>query len=318
MPHPGEVDRGALTALRGTVSEAGATAVTTIGVLSRVDQLGSGMSKYPLERAREMADSNLKFFSGLLSEIIPVVGKLAETALGNAFTENDMSLIRALANIPSGELDALHTYKDFQDYPALPVADDELQRLLSQLGVYGLKAAVEIVNDGAQGAVSLLRALQVRSGIDVLLDRIQYQFLNVGDALRARRAVQALDAASWLGRSTAEKASLIKLRDDLHQVRQHPRFRQLGIAEALADLNANRWQAKQEFADELAALAYGMNLPAQLRADPASTPDELRALLKTRIAAWRTLANPEYAATARYARTVYEYLESLYSAFPRT
>jgi hypothetical protein len=315
MPHPGEYDRGALTALRATVSEAGATAITTIGVLSRIDQLDSGMDD-PWQRARKIARKNGEFFSGLLSQVIPVVGILAETALGNAFTEDDMSLLRAFTNIAPDALAALHTYEDFQKYPALPVSDQDLERLLSLLGSYGLQEAIKIINQGAQGAVSLLKALQSRSGIDVLLDQIQHQFLNLGDSLRARHAIQALDAASWLGGSPAEKAALTKLRDDLHQVRQHPRLRQLGIAEAFVDLNARRWQTTQEFTDELDALAYGLNLPAQLRISPASTPDEIRARLSTRIAAWRTLANTAPAATGRHARTVYEYLESLYPTLP--
>jgi hypothetical protein len=317
MPHPGEGDHETLTALRATVSEAGATAITTIGVLSRIDQLDSGMGD-PRPRAREIARNSGEFFSGLLSQVIPLVGILAETALGNTFTEDDMLLIQALTNIPAGALANLHTYEDFKEYPALPIGDRELERLLSLLGTYGLKTAIEIVNEGTQGAASLLKALQSRSGIDVLLDRIQRQFLNFGDALRARHAIQALDAASWLGSSPTEKASLIKLRDDLDQVRQHPKFRQLSIAEVFADLNTRRWQTTQEFTDELAALAHGTDLPAQLRINPASTPDELRALLSTSIAAWRTLANSERAATARYPRTVYEYLELLYSTLPLT
>jgi len=209
----------------------------------------------------------------------------------------------------------LYTADDFLTYSALPVGTQDRARILSLLGIYGISAAVGEINRGTHSAAGLLRALRSRSGIDVLLDQLHRQFVSLADPLRARRALQALDAASWLG-TPSETAVLVAMRHDLDHVRSDPRFRQLSLVEAVADLNAGYWQAMPELTAELTALAPGADLHAQLGIDPATAPDQIRALLRMRIAAWRTLENTSPRVTARYARIVGEQLQSLFFALP--
>lgn len=320
MPIPGENDQEALTALRQTAGGAGITALSTIGVLSRIDQLGRGAGD-PWPDARQLAVSYSDQLAALVGTVIPVLGLLAETALGDRFTESDMRPLRALHQFrnsdPDAVEDALYEPEDFRTAPGLPLTGPERERLLSLLGIYGIKLALDEVDRGRQGATALLTALRTHSGVDALFAQLKRQFTSLADPLRARRAIQALDAVTYLGTSPAEAATLAKLRRELDTVREHPRLRQFALMESLTELSAGRWQAPDGSMAELSALTTGHDLPAQLRLDPSVGPDEIRARLRERIAAWRTIENTGTRATYRHAVAIREYLESLFLDLPR-
>jgi len=316
MPHPGENDFQALAALRASAARTGITAISTLGILSRIDQLGEGTDD-PWPAAYRLADRYGKQLAALLAVVIPVAGLLAETALGDSFTEADMRPLRLLAGADADTLAAaLYTEEDFIGHPGLPVAAADRERLLSLLGIYGIRVSVEEIGHGAAGATDLLRGLRTRSGVDALLDRLHAQFLGSADQLRARQALRALEAATWLSGPPAEKAVLAELRTDLRSVSNDLRLRELDLATVLTDLNAGRWQATPEITAEVAALAVGRGLHAKLGTDPGATADQMRTLLGARIAAWRGMEGEYQRLTAAHARTVREYLEYLYFSLP--
>jgi len=319
MPHPGENDREALTELREAAGEAGITALSTIGVLSRIDQLGDGTGD-PWPVARRLAQRYGRQLAALVAVVVPVAGLLAETALGDSFTEADMRPLRELhrfATVSPADLDAaLYTVDDFRVHPGLPIPGPDRDRLLSLLGIYGIRVALAELGGGVRGAATLLKALRAHSGIDVLLDQLKRQFVGLADPLRARWAIQALDAVTWRGRNPTEVAALTRLRENLDLMREHRRLHQLGLLTSLTDLEAGHWQGPEDAAAELAALATGPSLAAQLRLDPAASPEAIHAFLVSRITAWRTVENTVPRATARHARAIREYLESLYGSVP--
>jgi hypothetical protein len=317
MPMPGDNDQEALTALRGTAGSAGITALSTIAVLSRIDQLGEGTGN-PWPRASSFAVTYADQLSALVSTVIPVLGLLAETALGDRFTESDMRPLRTLQQTrktnPDAVEDALYQPEDFRTAADLPLTDAERDRLLSLLGIYGIKVSLDEIDRGCQGATALLTALRAQSGIDTLLDQLRRQFTGRADPLRARRAIQALDAVTWRGASPAEAAVLTKLREELDTVREHPRLRQFALMDSLTELAAGRWRAPGGTMAELSALSTGLDLPAQLRLDPVAGPDEIKGQLLKRITAWRVIENTSPRATYRHASAIREYLESLFVA----
>jgi hypothetical protein len=313
MPHPGQNDAEALNALRATAMNAGITAVNTIGVLSQIDVLGQGTGD-PWPEARRQAKKNARRLGALVATIVPVHGLLAQTALGTSFGEPDMELLRELAGADPYDLEAAcYSSEDFLSHPGLPLATDGRERLLSLLGLYGIQVAAAEVARGTQGAATLLKALRAQSGIDDLLKQLSRQFLTLADPLRARTAIQTLDAGSWKGTSAAETDTLTRLRGELDALRGHARLRQLALASSLADLNAGKWAASEDATDELVALATGADLAAQLRLDPGAGAEAIRAALTGRISAWRSTENTSGRAIARHARVVREYLESLFS-----
>ena len=310
MPHPGENDVKALEALGTAASGAGITAVNTIGVLSQIDRLGAGTGD-PWPTARRQAAKDKKRLGALVSIIVPVHGLLASTALGTAFSESDMSAVRRLAAADRDAVQAtLYTAEDFLSAPPVPLGPDERSRLLGLLGLYGIEVALAAIDAGVRGASGLLRSLRAASGIDELLTQLDRQFIALADSLRARNAIRALDAATWLGDDDRSIAALTALRSELDAVRGHPRLRQLDLMLSLADLDAGKWNAPPDAAASLAGLVSGDGLAAQLGLDDAAGDAEIAAALGAQIAAWRTLENTAGRAGARHARTVREYLES--------
>jgi hypothetical protein len=252
--------------------------------------------------------------------VVPVLGLLAETVLGDRFTEDDMTPLRALHRFRAADREtldwALSSGQDFLDEPAVPLSQEQRARLLSLLGSHGIKTAMDALDAGTAGASALLAVLRAHSGIDVLLGQLRRQFIDRADPLRARRAIQALDALTWLGVNPAETAALTKLREELDEVREHPRLRQFALMDSLTELNSGRWQAPDGAEAELAALATGIDLADQLGIDPAAAPTGIRELLVKRITAWHILENTSSRVTYRHARAVREYLESLFRTVP--
>jgi hypothetical protein len=314
MPHPGENDVRALEALRAAAAAgAGITAINTIGVLSQVDRLGEGTGD-PWPTARRQAAKDARRLGALVSTIVPVHGLLASTALGTAFSETDMEAVRRLAAADRSEvMAACYTADDFLSSPWVPLDRDERSRLLGLLGLYGISVALTTVDEGVQGATGLLAALGAASGIGDLLGQLDRQFVALADPLRARSAIRALDAVAWLGGDAASVAALTALRSDLDALRGHPGLRRLDLTLSLADLRAGKWAAPPDAAASLGALVTGDGLAAQLEVDDSADAGTITAALGTRIAAWRTIENTSGRATARHARAVREYLESLFS-----
>ena len=318
MPHPGENDREALKSLRSTATDAGVTAINAIGVLSRIDQLGQGVGDpWPEARRQAARYGHSPGFTALLGEVVPVLGLLAETAAGSRFTEADMLPLRALAAADQGVLDdALYSADDFLENAKLPIVTEDRQRLISLFGIYGISVAIEQVRAGVRGAARLLTALREQSGIKDLLDLLQQKFVAMSDPLRARTAIQALDAVSWRASTPGEATVLARMRDELDVIRSHPKLRQLDLATALTEMSAGKWTASEHYTAQLVALATGADLFAQLATDSEITTSQARDLLAQRITEWRTLENTAPRAAVRHARAVREYLESLFLGLP--
>lgn len=312
MPHPGENDVKALEALRtAAAAGAGITAVNTIGVLSQIDRLGEGTGDpWPIARRQAAKDRNR--LGALVSTIVPVHGLLAATALGTAFKESDMAALHRLAAADRDEVEAAcYSAEHFLSSSRLPLEYDQRVRLFGLLGLYGITVALATIDDGMRGATSLLKALRAASGVDDLLAQLDRQFVALADPLRARSAIATLDAVSWLGGDPASVAALTALRTELDALRGHRLLRQLDLMLSLADLNAGKWSAPADAVTSLAGLVSGGSRGAQLGLADTADPDQVRAAISTQIAAWRTIENTSGRATARHARTVREYLESL-------
>jgi hypothetical protein len=316
MPHPGAVDKDAFDRLGANIAAAGITAVNTIGVLSQVDRLGDS-EQDPWAEARKTIRRSMGTFGAVMSGIIPVHGLLAATALGSAFSESDMPPLRKLAATDRYDeevADALRYHDKFLTSDALPLSAGERKRLLGMLGLYGIGAALDAIEGGAQGATKLLAELRRASRIDDLLGQLDQRFVPLADGLRARVAIQALDAVSWTGGDPATTAALTALRADLDALKGHLKLRQLDLKLSLAELNAGKWTAPEPAAESLAALAASADVASQAGLEPGASLAEVRAALIARIADWRRIENTSGRAAARHARVVREYLESLYSA----
>ena len=168
---------------------------TTLGVLSRADEVGAGRLDALLgaERVagRYRADPAVR---GLCIDVIPVAGLLAEGA--RTLRQAEFDALRELATLGRREREQLLLSADrFIAAPPSGSTDTSGEvraRLLDRLGVYGVRLSMVLIRDGFETATALSDELVRRSGLDRVGHVLTVQFAGRADALKARTALLAL------------------------------------------------------------------------------------------------------------------------------
>nr|WP_281390683.1 dynamin family protein [Sphaerisporangium rubeum] len=235
MPHPGEDDAKAFMEIRDGVDASLAGRSGRIGVISQVDRLPKDPRKDPWTLASQLAATYGERLRAEVSAVVPVVGLLAETALGAEFTERDAELVRLLARHDPGEVyEALYDDDEFRHWEDGPLEAGERSRLLGMLGIHGLCLCVEHVRNGAMGSYRLLAHLRERSGVDRLVETVRSSLGPRTDWLRAASALTRLTEAAWRDRNGEW------LLDAVEELRRLPVFARGALREALWEVESGR------------------------------------------------------------------------------
>ncbi|MFJ1592956.1 dynamin family protein [Kitasatospora albolonga] len=311
MPHPGEGDAEALEALRRQ-SGRGVTAARALGVLSRIDELGRGTGD-PWPQADRLRTTYARRLTGLVADVVPIAGLLAQTSRCERFTDRDTASVALLAALPPARLErVLYSADAFLSWPDGPLGSEERRRLLSLLGRYGILVAARRYDGGSTRA--LLAELRRCSGFDALEERVRREFVDRADHLRAATALRALAAvAHGLGPGGAGD----ELRAGLAPVRRHPVLRQAALSAALADLAAGRLTLDEDRAGALGLLTRGRTA-AECLGLPATAPaTETAARAAAEAGRWRAYETAPRRSTREHARTARALCEALYFAARR-
>jgi hypothetical protein len=171
--------------------------VTTIGVLTKVEDLWPG-SPDPFAAARQIRDLMLTNESvrSMLFEVVPVCGKLAETAarLGAA----ELADLRQLAGVPKDKVElSLRSAQVFlREDRGLPLTARRRGELYEAFTGYGLTVATCIVRRDENITAGGLRGqLADASGISVLRDRLTDHFARRADLLKTRLTAELMRRA---------------------------------------------------------------------------------------------------------------------------
>jgi hypothetical protein len=314
MPHPGDRDREVLASLRATSARVGLTAANVVGVLSRIDALGDGADD-PWPAARRVARRYANELRGLVADVIPVIGLLAETAAGDVFTEGDLRLLRKVAAVgPAVLADALYSSAAFAAWHTGPLDAADRDRLLRLLDVYGLRECLSLLRSGPVDTAGLLARITELSGVQALVGYLDEHFVRSADRLRAASAIPALERATWLGHDGDATATLITLRGVLNELRRDPVMRQVALAPALTDLAEGRITLPEELAQVLVSLATGSDDAARLGLAPDAGKPAVRRAADEWIGHWRRLEGGPSRLLARHARAARELCETAFFA----
>jgi hypothetical protein len=130
--------------------------------------------------------------STLVSDVLPVAGLLAETAM--SLREDEVAVLRSIASLPEDDRSlVLLSADDFCDVSRTGVTVERRRDLLDRLGLFGARWAVaDLVDDPDRSAGDLARSLAERSGIGAVRARIEEQFGPRARLLQARSAMLAL------------------------------------------------------------------------------------------------------------------------------
>ena len=171
-----------------------ATAVNTVAVLSRADEIGGGRVDALFSArgiaARYRADPTVR---GLCQNVVAVAGLLAET--GRTLRQAEHTALAALAASPArrpGGAAALGGPVPARRRDATVTAEVR-GRLLDRFGLFGIRLSTSLIRQGADTPVALAGELVARSGLGELEQVLHTQFTQRRDVLKARSALLAVD-----------------------------------------------------------------------------------------------------------------------------
>jgi hypothetical protein len=170
-----------------------ASPITAVAVLSRADELGGGRPDALTAAARVAARyENDPRVRRLCSAVIPIAGLLAET--GQTLTQDEFHDLHLLAGVPHDLLGDLLLSADlFCDLPGTALDPDRRRRLVSRLGMYGLRFALaELARGHLTDSGQLAAALVERSGLEQLTAVLDARLGPRITVLKARSALVGL------------------------------------------------------------------------------------------------------------------------------
>lgn len=173
---------------------------TTITVLSRADEIGSGGLDALLragEVARRMAADPA--VAEVSSSVLPVAGLLG--LAGRTLRHGDFVALRSLARTTPADLQPFLLTADRFGRPEIPgeVAPGIRRAVLERLGLFGVRLSIALVRAGIDSAQKLADELVARSGLEELRRRMAVEFTAHGTALQEESALAAVE---WALRST--------------------------------------------------------------------------------------------------------------------
>ncbi|MCX6467679.1 MAG: dynamin family protein [Pseudonocardiales bacterium] len=171
-----------------------ATAVNTVAVISRADEIGGGRVDAMFAARgiaqRYAADPAVR---GLCQNVVAVAGLLAQT--GRTLRHAEHSALTELSALPREELeDTLLSVGRFRAAGATGGPSTEVRdRLLRRFGMFGIRLATTLVRQGAGSPDALAAELVGRSGLTELEEVLHARFTGRRDLLKARSALLAVE-----------------------------------------------------------------------------------------------------------------------------
>jgi hypothetical protein len=293
-----------------------ATAVNTIAVLSRADEIGVGrldalMSAKRIA-SRYRSDDKLR---NLCQTVVAVAGLLAQT--GRTMRQAEYNALVELAKLSREDMDTLLLSADrfVKSETSAELSGEQRAALLDRFGLFGVRLGVTLVRQGIDDPSRLSAELVRRSGLDDLREVLNIQFTERRDLLKARSALLALDLVLRREPRAAAQPLAVELErimDGAHE------FAELRLLTALRSGAVKLPEEARVEAERLLG-GDGGAAPARLGLDPMADPREARAGAMDALSRWRRRAeNPlSSRALADTARVVVRSCEGILATLPR-
>lgn len=277
-------DVRALEAFRASSARLASSPINALGVFGKVDTLVGGAGD-PWPVAGPLADQQAVLLARTVSEVVPVVGLLAETGESGRLTSADVAALRQLA--AADDLSVLLASVDlFRTRPA-PVPAGHRERLLEMLDLYGIGFAIaQLAADPQLGTGELVRRLVQASGFPRLQHTLEQSFRWRSDAIKAGWALARLER---LAGHTAARDDREALRDGVEQVLREPDYHRLRLLEVAQRVATGAVPMPVAWEQELTRLATSDDARWILRL-PGAGVDELADAALEAANRWRVYA----------------------------
>jgi hypothetical protein len=293
-----------------------ATAVNTIAVLSRADEIGVGrldalMSAKRIA-SRYRSDDKLR---DLCQTVVAVAGLLAQT--GRTLRQAEFAALTELSTLPRDDMDALLLSADrfVKSETTANLSTETRGALLERFGLFGVRLSVTMIRQGMADPTKLSTELVRRSGLDDLREVLNIQFTERRDLLKARSALLALDLVLRREPKPSSQPLAVELERIMSGAHE---FAELRLLTALRS-GAIKMSKDDRLEAERLLGGEGGAAFARLGLDPAASPVELREVAMDALQRWRRRAESPLAGrqVSDSARVVVRSCEGLVAGLPR-
>ncbi|MGK5681511.1 dynamin family protein [Actinoplanes sp. URMC 104] len=279
-------DLHALEAFRDASARLATSPINALGVLGKIDTLVGGAGD-PWPVAAPLAGQQAELLARTVSDVVPVVGLLAETGEAGRLTGADRDAMQRLAGLGAAELKLLLASVDlFRSRPA-PVGAEQRERLLQLLDLYGIGFALAHLSaEPGLSTGELVRRLVAASGFPRLQNTLQETFRWRADAIKAGWALARLER---LAGHTRDETDRERLRDAVERLLRDPAYHRLRLLDAAQRVATGVVPLPVEWEQELTRLATSED-PRWILRLPDAGADELTRAAMAAANRWRVYA----------------------------
>ncbi|MGI8868769.1 MAG: dynamin family protein [Mycobacteriales bacterium] len=262
--------------------------INALALLNKADQIvaADDPGSDPWPAARELAKAQSAALRHRVSDVVPLIGLIAETARTGLFTETDAAALRAIAELDEDERMMLFYSADFFINADVDVDARVRGRLIERLDLFGIRYAVEQLVAGPDvSAGELRRRLDAMCGFPEVREVVDRAFRRQADGIKANFALATLESIC-AGAPPADRACI---RDALEKLMQRPEAHQLRMLEAASIVGTGIVALPPEFTEDLAAL-IGHDTPSEQLGRPGAPMETLRQIALDKAGRWRSFA----------------------------
>ncbi|MQA25307.1 MAG: hypothetical protein GEU94_07530 [Micromonosporaceae bacterium] len=278
-------DLEALEAFRSVSARLSSNPINSLGLFNKVDKLAGGGDPWPV--ASPLAKSQAEVLRRVVSDVVPVIGLLAETTEAGRLTAADCEALRELAKLSEQDQQILLASADLFKSRDCSVSREQRERLLRLLDLYGISFAVAALSAEPQLATGdLVRKLFLASGFPRLRETLDQAFRWRTDAIKAGWGLSALEKIAG---GTQRPADRELLRDAIERVIQQPEYHSLKLIEVAQQVSAGNVELPERMEVELTRLALSRDPAWILDMAGAPGPQLAKAALDA-ATRWRAFA----------------------------
>lgn len=279
-------DLQALEAFRSISARLASNPINSLGLFNKVDKLVAGVAD-PWPVAAPLAADQTKVLRRVVSDVVPVVGLLAETTEAGRLTAADCEALRSLAQLPETERLVLMASVDLFTSRECKVPREQRERLLRLLDLYGIGFAMAQLAARPQLASGdLVRMLFQASGFPRLRHTLDQAFRWRTDAIKAGWALSTLEK---IASHTERPPDRELLRDAIERVLQQPDYHRLRLLEVAQLVSTGSVELPEPMEQELTRLALSNDPQWILNLPTAGTEQLVKAALDA-ATRWRVYA----------------------------
>ncbi|AVT28733.1 MULTISPECIES: dynamin family protein [unclassified Plantactinospora] len=279
-------DLAALEAFRSVSARLASNPINSLGLFNKVDKLVGGAAD-PWPVAGPLAADQTGVLRRVVSEVVPIVGLLAETTEAGRLTAADCEALRTIARLPAAERAVLLASVDLFTSRDCPVPGQQRERLLRLLDLYGIGFAIaQFAAEPQLSSGDLVRLLFAASGFPRLRNTLDQAFRWRTDAIKAGWGLATLEKlASHAPRPEDREL----LRDAIEQVLQQPEYHRLRLLEVAQLVSSGSVELPEPMEQELTRLALSTD-PRWILSLPAAAPEQLARAALEAATRWRVYA----------------------------